>query len=237
MRRLRFMLLASVALLSAALLAGSLGATASAARGRAALVTRPLFASPLTDAAAARKVRRSSWEPRPENRATNRRMPTRAELDYFYANSDMPYRHRVTGRFRGTTDEIIQWAAHKWGFAPDLFRAVATVESWWKMSTLGDGGDSLGLMQHRRPYHCCHPLAGQSTAFNLDYYGGILRAFYEGRMPWLNQVPRGRDYRPGDLWGSVGVWASGRWYLGSSAWYVGMVQQRMRERTWFDRWF
>lgn len=63
----------------------------------------------------------------------------------------MPYARYVTGHFTGTTDEVIQWAARKWGFEPDLLRAVGTVESWWRMSTVGDSGDSFGLFQVRRP--------------------------------------------------------------------------------------
>ena len=59
-------------------------------------------------------------------------------------------RCHVTGRYRGTTDEILQWAARKWGFDPDLFRAVATVESYWNMSVVGDGGLSFGIFQMKR---------------------------------------------------------------------------------------
>ena len=80
----------------------------------------------------------------------------------------------MSGRFRGTTDEIIQWAAHKHGIAENVVRAVAVKESWWRMSTVGDNGDSFGLMQVRRPYHCCPFLARGSTAFNVDYWGAII---------------------------------------------------------------
>jgi hypothetical protein len=149
----------------------------------------------------------------------------------------MPNRRRVTGNFRGTTDEVIQWAAHKWGFHPDLLRAVATVESWWRMSTVGDGGDSFGLFQMRRPYRCCLPLMARSSAFNADYYGGILRSYYDGRETWLNTVQRGRDYRAGDLWGSVGAWFSGRSHWGGADAYAATVRQRLRERVWRAGWF
>ena len=80
-------------------------------------------------------------------------MLTRRQLGYFRRHSEMTYRRRVTGRFRGTTDEVIQWAAHKHGIDEDLFRAAAVKESWWRMETIGDNGDSFGLMQIRRPYH------------------------------------------------------------------------------------
>lgn len=188
-------------------------------------------AKPRSDRAAARMVRRSAFEPRSDNRAANHRKPTKAQLRDFRRRSDMPNKAWVTGDYKGTTDEILQWAAHKWRVAPDLLRAVATVESWWHMYTVGDGGDSFGLMQVRRPYHCCEPLTRYMTAFNVDYYGGILRAYYGGRQPWLNQVERGQQYRPGDTWGSVGVWASGRWHLNDQE-YVAKVQQRLAEKTW-----
>jgi hypothetical protein len=160
---------------------------------------------PRSDRAAAKLVQRSSFEPRHDNDAANHRMPTKAQIRDFRRRSDMPNKGWVTGHFTGTTDEILQWGAYKWRIDPDLLRAVATVESWWHMYTVGDDGDSFGLMQIRRPYHCCEPLTSQDTAFNVDYYGGILRAYHDGKQPWLNQVERGRRYRAGDVWGSVGV--------------------------------
>jgi hypothetical protein len=187
---------------------------------------------PLTDPAAARLVRRSSWEPRSENGAANHHQLSAAELAYFRGHSDMPYKDQVTGRFRGTTDEIIQWAAYKHGLPVDLMRAVAVVESWWKMSTVGDNGDSFGLFQIRRPYHCCPFLARGSTAFNADYYGAIVRSYYDGRQTWLNSVEGGSGYRAGDLWGSVGAWASGRWHDPFAERYVADVKRQLARRTW-----
>lgn len=215
-----------------ALLVVVAGLALAAPAGAAGLVTRPVGAAPLSDRAAKAKVQRSAFEPRPENAAANARVPSRAELALFRRQSDMPYKDRVTGHFTGTTDEILQWAAHKWGFDPELFRAVAAVETWWKMSFVGDNGDSYGLMQMRRPYHCCLPFMQASTAFNVDYYGGILRAYYDGKQGWLNTVEHGQNYRAGDLWGSVGVWASGRWHLYQSDEYVSKVQQDLAQRIW-----
>ena len=145
----------------------------------------------------------------------------------------MTYKRRVTGHFRGTTDEIIQWAAHKHGIHENVFRAVAVKESWWRMKTVGDNGDSFGLMQVRRPYHCCPFLArGGRTAFNADYWGAIIRAYFDGRETWLNTVERGQDYRAGDLWGAVGAWFSGRWHTAPSEEYIAAVKRIRRERTW-----
>ena len=225
----------SVGLLAA--VAASAGAPAAASsphpRGIAAH-TKPVGWGPLSSRRAAHAVHRSRWEPRPDNRRPNHTVPGRHELRRWRARSEMPYARFVDGRFRGTTDEIIQWAARKWGFPPRLLRAVATVESYWHQSTIGDGGDSFGLFQVRRPYHCwgtCR-IARDSTAFNADYYGGILRAYYDGRMGWLNTVQRGRDYRAGDLWGSVGAWYAGRWWTDPAKGYIETVKARVRDRTW-----
>jgi hypothetical protein len=197
-------------------------------------VSLPRVDSPaLSDVLAARLVKRSPWEPRPDNAAENHRVPSPGELSYFRAHSEMPYRGQVTGAFTGTTDEIIQWAARKHGLDPNLLRAVAAVESWWHMSTNGDDGDSFGLFQMRRPYHCCDFLAAGDTAFNADYYGAIIRSYYDGRESWLNTVSgNGARYRAGDLWGSVGAWFSGRWHDPGAEGYVARVKQYMRERVW-----
>jgi hypothetical protein len=213
--------------------------------------TRPPGSKPLSDAAAARHVKHSSWEPRPDNADENRRMLTRRQLRYFRAHSDMTYKTRVTGHFRGTTDEIIQWAAWKHGISEDLLRAVAVQESWWHMSTVGDNGDSFGLFQVRRPFHCTEPVCEQfrgDAALNADYYGGILRSYYDGKQRWLNTVSgdersgdersargRGKPYRRGDLWASVGAWFSGRWWNAAARGYVREVKRRLKARTWRTR--
>jgi autotransporter family porin len=221
------------------LLAVATCAAAAVPAGATDLVTRPHAKRPLPDAQAAKLVKRGRFEPRPANRDATRRVPTAAQLRAFRAQSQMPYARYVTGRFRGTTDEVIQWAARKWGFKPDLLRAVATVESWWRMSTVGDGGDSFGLFQVRRPYHCAEPVCEQfrtAGAFNADYYAGILRSYYDGEQRWLDTVgDNGKRYRRGDLWGSVGAWFSGRWWNEPARGYVRQVKQRLRERTWRTR--
>jgi hypothetical protein len=213
---------------------------ASAAPARAGLVTRPHAKQPLSDRRAAKLVHRSRFEPRPANRAATHAMPTPAQLRAFRAQSEMPYARYVTGHFTGTTDEVIQWAARKWGLKPDLLRAVATVESWWRMSTVGDNGDSFGLFQVRRPFHCIEPVCEQfraDAALNADYYGGILRSYYDGRQRWLDTVAaeNGKRYRRGDLWASVGAWFSGRWWDAAARGYVREVKRRLKARTWRTR--
>jgi hypothetical protein len=191
--------------------------------------------SELSDAEASEVVERAV-ENRPDNTSDDRRIPTEAQLAYFRDHDDsLPSRYleRVDGDFRGSTDEIIQWAAYKWGFDPELFRAVAAVESWWHMSTLGDEGNAFGLFQVDARYHCCRRLAESYAAWNADYYGAMLRSYYDGAQTWLNTVSgNGSPYRPGDLWASVGYWAAGRWDTEAGDAYVAKVRTDLAERVW-----
>ena len=71
---------------------------------------------------------RSAPEIRPENVQANNTLGGEPNGRY----------PRVNGNFTGTTDEIIQWVACKWGFDEDLARAQTVRESFWRQSTLGD---------------------------------------------------------------------------------------------------
>ena len=214
-----------------ALLAGPTGADDPG------LITAKVGQPPLSDAAAAAKVVRSPFEPRPANAAATHRVPTKSQRRAFHRQSDQPYSHWVTGRFRGTTDEVIQWAAAKWGVAPDLVRAVAAKETWWRMGHVGDDGDSFGLFQVRRRYHCRGTLVcglfRHDAALNADYWGSIIRSYYDGRQTWLNTVGgNGQPYAAGDLWGSIGAWFSGRWHDGGAERYVAAIKDYMARRIW-----
>jgi hypothetical protein len=130
-------------------------------------ITRVSYSEyPLSDDAAAAQVVRSPWEPRPENYTANHTMPTPAQLAALKPlpnlNSDSAIIFKVTGHFTGTTDEILQWAAAKWGFPIDLVRANAVQESHWRQAQEGDckhdnlfctgpgvvdHGDSWGILQ------------------------------------------------------------------------------------------
>ena len=218
------------------MLSAALAAPASAASPGSVSVKEPGF-EPLSDAEAAARVNESAWEPRTNNARANRRRPSEDQLRDFRRRSEMVNRFAVTGHYRGTTDEILQWAARKWGFDPDLFRAVATVESYWNMSAVGDGGLSFGIFQMKRTYHCCPPLSSKYTAFNADYYGAILRAYFDGKQKWLNDVERGERYEAGDVWGSVGSWYAGRWRTPDALDYIRRVQRTLRDEPWHERGF
>ena len=143
---------------------------------------------------------------------------------------------RVTGNFTGTTDEIIQWAACKWGMDVDWARAQAAIESWWFQTTIGDNGESFGILQVRLPYHQTafeDDNAIRSTAYNADYALSFWRRCFEGEFTWLNTVERGRQYTAGDGLGCMGVWFSGRWYTAAAAGYMDRVQHEFYEpRVW-----
>jgi hypothetical protein len=218
----------------------------AAASAWAEPLAQPVGWGPLTSKEAAKLVDRDpDFEPRPSNAKENRTVPPRKWIrQVFRKRSDMPYARFVDGRFKGTTDEIIQWAAYKWGFDPNLLRAVATHETYWDMNVVGNEGSAFGLFQVRRPWHCCLPYTRDSTAFNADYYGGIMRAYYDGAQDWLNNPdvvvnrPDGILYEPGDVWGSVGAWVSGNWHLQANEDYVDVVQKWLDSHPWrTDQWF
>ena len=207
---------------------------------------RPVGSAILSDKEAASWLRRSTWEPRPDNATANWRVPTAQELDAFWSRSDEPFSELVTGDFTGTTEELIQWAAWKWGINEDVLRAVAVQESDWHQSKRGDwcsaGGiyQSLGVTQVKYAHRGCrdgwpgvYPLNKISTGFNLDYYGRAFRSCFDGRETWLETASgNGRPYAAGDLWGRVGLRYSGRWPDRSAEGYITKVRAHLANRTW-----
>jgi len=102
---------------------------------------------PLSDAQAAAKA---VWAPenRPGNTAANHYRPSGGEISAFrYGETNRygqtavqanPYAAYVTGGYSGTTDQIIQWGAAKWGIPADWLRAQYVVEWHWNQSAKGD---------------------------------------------------------------------------------------------------
>ena len=204
--------------------------------------TLPVGASLPSGATCASRVRPAA-EIRPENSAANTLRGSRANANN---RTDWSEFDRVDGDFVGTTDEIIQWAACKWGIDEDIARAQVVKESFWYQSANGDNGESWGLGQVRDTAHQSafeYPVnARSSSAYNLDYTYAVWRACYEGVYTWLNTVERGATYGPGDAWGCTGVWFSGRWYTAAAITYIEGgatggygdigVKQHYQARTW-----
>lgn len=231
---------------------------------------RPASTIPMSDAAAAAAVS-DAPEDRPDNRQANAHCPTDSELAAYHAVTDAygqseadlgdtfnPYHAAVSGRFVGTTDEIVQWAAHKWGIPEDVLRAQLVHESDWHQSTTGDRTtvtdplaypglsqipstsdvyESLGIAQVRwRPGGSLHPgtepLRWQSTAFDVDYLCSVIRFYYDDPMGHrTNWGDAG--YHHGDAWLSVGGWFSPYpWGNEGQRQYARHVQGILLARPW-----
>jgi autotransporter family porin len=183
--------------------------------------------------------------------------PANAVFNQTRGRQKLQQRHlldRVSGDFTGTTDEIIQWAACKWGIDADVVRAQAVEESNWFMTDLGDftnngrwcapghlpGADgksgcpeSVGILQVKYRYNVdAFPEAAQSTAYNLDYALGVWRTCFEGQESWLADNPPASGYAAGDMWGCLGRWYAGNWRSDTALGYISRVQQAYRGRTW-----
>jgi autotransporter family porin len=191
----------------------------------------------------AAQVRRSAWEPRPENYQADHTpgSPLTAPIDGTTAEGNAKFQGRIDGNFTGTTDEIMQWGACKWGLDEDIIRSVAAQESWWRQATLGDINssgqpESYGLLQVRKTYHTgTFPLSSQSVPFNVDYALGWRRACMEGYFNWIPSSAKG------DEWGCVGLWFSGKWYDGDpnvdhsgANWYITKVKDFLASKPWLQ---
>jgi len=207
----------------------------------------------------AARVRRSGWEPRLENYRANRTTGVACEqIDAcsVWSQDLYIYAPRVDGRFSGTTDEILQWGACKWGLDEDLLRARAAEESGWRQSTLGDRTSdqrlcnsfgaaapcyqSFGILQIKASvgegYLTTYPYSLNSTAFNVDFSSAWLRGCLEGYDSWLNEdAPKDRPYVSGDLWGCVGAWYSGRWHDRGAEAYIDTVKKHLAHKVWLKK--
>jgi autotransporter family porin len=235
---------AAVAVLAAAVLAGGGPGRVSAA----AFTALPPGAALPTPAECADRIRRNGWEPRPENTAKNGAVDIRVpSLTADPGNRRPDYTARVSGNFAGTTDELRQFYACKWGLDEVMLGAAMHLESEWRQDTLGDyrpaaGNpwcrpgymtdpcpESFGITQIRPQYYAgTWPGAIESTSFNLDYYAANQRACYDGLIDWL-----GAAYGPGDALGCAGWWyAGGSWKTEVSAAYRQGIQARVASPPW-----
>jgi hypothetical protein len=232
-------------------------------------VTRwaPPRTPPLSDASAAALVTHRP-EQRPANQAANDYVPSDAQLAAFRAARNdkgrriiavNPLLRYVTGRpglEQPSTDDLIQWASHKWGIPTSWIRAQVQYESGWHQSELGDKRpvsqaaylrypafsrvpgaravyESLGIAQVKWTPNGAvgagtEPLRWESTAFNLDYYAATLRYFYDGDCRWCT-----RPYNRGQAWQTIGAWYEPTpWGNHLARHYIKVVKQRLAQHAW-----
>ncbi|MGA2989647.1 MAG: hypothetical protein ABSD88_04155 [Candidatus Korobacteraceae bacterium] len=224
------------------------------AKPRTYFGTEPSHASylPRSDAYCASAVSRNPWEPRPKNYQANH---TVVRPPYGWDDESAWPRWQgklaqVTGNFTGTTTEIMQWAACKWGIDEDTIRAAAVQESSWLQSDVSDvcgpvGEASYGILQIKNKgcdgsvIHGGYPATTQSTALVADWYAAYIRACYDGDFydggKWLyggqtvDQIAaqRGWDFV---FWTCVGFHFSGNWSPGQP--YELQVRKHLANRSW-----
>ncbi len=215
------------------------------------------------DGTCASRVIMSSFEPRPDNYAANHRVPTAAQIANLHPWTPLigmddrsdSLRKQVTGNFTGTTDEILQWVACKWGIDVNIIRAEAVTESYWHQSQLGDNTtnqslcppgtwngsscyQSYGILQIKYTYFQSEwPMSRDDTAFNADLVYGWLRNCYEGWADYLYQrtpAPGYPSYHAGDIWGCLGFWFSGSWYDQGAINYINVTKGYYAQKPWLQ---
>jgi hypothetical protein len=245
--------------------------------------TGPSTFTPLSDAAAAAAVTHVA-EDRADNAtpyavngtdypAANDDVPTQAQIAAAHAaktNTGQPilafdpyiaYVDGLDGLSQPSTDDLIQWAAHKWGIPEDWLRAQYVVESYWNNFQLGDDTsipaawysqypfqardpnsstqayESMGISQVRwAPDGSLNPgsepLRWESTAFNIDWQAATVRFYYDN--PSRARSSWGdSSYVPCQQWNSLGGWNSPYpWNNSAQQSYIQRVQSALSARTW-----
>jgi hypothetical protein len=129
-------------------------------------------------------VHYSTWEPRPDNAKRNHVLAQPAAAHAAFAARpravartydpqwDSWLLARVDGQFAGTTDEILQWAACKWGLPDDLLRAVAVRESTWYQYKTDPSGRC-------RVQYGCGDVFSVATTASRTYCDAVARFGYD----------------------------------------------------------
>jgi hypothetical protein len=126
-------------------------------------------------------VHSSTWEPRTVNTKRNHTLVDASAVhaslaarpyDDSFTNWNSWLIPRVDGQYEGTTDEIFQWGACKWGLPDDLIRAIAVQEStWYQYETYPSGRCVL--------YFSCGDIVDNPTAATQAYCNGIAKFGYD----------------------------------------------------------
>ena len=256
--------------------------TTWAACNRNAHSDKPSTFTPLTDAEAAALV-----TPERETRPLNARPYTLDGRHYPAANDDVPravqiqrfrsshtssgepalrfnpYLRYVDGRdtlHDPSTDELIQWSAHKWGIPENWLRAEYVQESYWSQFWLGDEHPVPRSWYHRYPPQArvqntadvyrsmgitqvqwepngslgpgSEPLRWESTAFNLDYQAAMVRFYYDN-PDGARSAWGDPSYAPCQPWKSIGGWFRPYpWGNADQAGYIEKVKADLADRAW-----
>ena len=224
---------------------------------------------PLSDRDAASLVTHRP-ENRPGNVAANDYRPTDAELAAFHAydaqsTQASSLRAYVTGRpglTSPSTDDLIQWVAHKWGIPEDWVRAQMVVESrWdgvegWNQSSMGDRTTVSSTWYAQYPPQARVPgtndvyesmgisslkwRADQSINPGTEPLRWKSTAFnldlYAAGVRWFYDgdcVWCGAGYGPGQAWNSIGAWYEPYpWGNQQADTYVGWVTSALAQQSW-----
>jgi hypothetical protein len=166
-----------------------------------------------------------------------------------------PYYDKVDGLgcVNGTTEQILEWAALKWGLdklptgSKDLVKAAAVQESDWYQRVRGDSEactqnwcfpspgfygntyQTYGLTGIKRTaWAGTWDKSHTSTAFAADFYGAGIRAYYDGAITWAPGTK-------GNLDRAIGAWFCGC-DTGSGA-YTADVRRYLAEKEWTKPYF
>lgn len=256
--------------------------TAWAPCNRNARNGKPSTFTPLSDTEAAALITHEP-ETRPYNAqpytirgkrypAANDYVPSAAQIRRFLGSRTSsgeplvrfnPYVRYVNGRDdmrNPSTDDLIQWAAHKWGIPEDWLRAEYVVESYWNQFQLGDDTRVSSRWYHLYPYQSriprtsnvyqslgiaqvrwipdgslqpgTEPLRWESTAFNLDEQAATLRFYYDNPAGARSSW-NDPTYAPCERWQSIGGWYNPYpWGNGPQAGYIRSVRVALTGRQW-----
>lgn len=215
-----------------------------------------------TEAECAARVVRSTWEPRPSNAEENATVPAAGSItlprDNWGGNPQgEAMKDRVTGNFTGTTDEVMQWAACKWGFSDNHVRATASTESAWHQDDgrnigFGDYHTTVGMCQARSPIgvHGGNDCPSSFGLLQIKDFGGATGP-HEGTYPHsIDSTAFNVDYTlamrracfegllwigtasRGDAEGCAGLWFAGDYNTAADDDYLAVWRNHLANRTW-----
>jgi hypothetical protein len=174
-----------------------------------------------------------------------------------------PYLRYVDGRdglHDPSTDDLIQWAAHKWGIPENWLKAEFVLESSWNSFMRGDLAPVSAADYHKYPPQSrvpgtdevyrslgitqimwdpegdegagTEPLRWLSTAFNLDFQAAMVRYFYDNPLN-ARKAWGDASYKPCQKWNSIGAWFHPYpWGNSGQADYAKTVQHNLATTAW-----